>query len=348
MTPRQWPTRPSYALDAEAQILPYYNDYFGTPYPLPKLDNVAGPGQSQFFSAMENWGAIFTFEYAILDDPAITTRGAAPGDLRHRSARDGAPVVRRPRHHGLVGRPVAQRGLRQLDGRTRRPSISIPTGAPTSTASARAKRAMGLDALNSTHPVVQQVRTVEQANQAFDAITYSKGESVIAMLEEFAGARRVARRASATTSPRTPTRTRAPTDLWAAVERAGATGLTTIATDFTTPARHSADPGRPGAVRQRPDRRHAHAGAIFRDRPAARSPPSPLSLARAGPRDAPAARRRQVVTSGPTTQLTVPGCGPLLVNAGPDRLFPHALHAAAGAGAAAARCRSSRRSTNTA
>ena len=61
------------ALDAEAQILPYYNQYFGTPYPLPKLDNVAGPGQSQFFSAMENWGAIFTFEYAILDDPAITT-----------------------------------------------------------------------------------------------------------------------------------------------------------------------------------------------------------------------------------------------------------------------------------
>ena len=54
--------RPSIALDAEAQILPYYNDYFGTPYPLPKLDNVAGPGQSQFFGAMENWGAIFTFE----------------------------------------------------------------------------------------------------------------------------------------------------------------------------------------------------------------------------------------------------------------------------------------------
>ena len=46
---------------------------------------------------------------------------------------------------------------------------------------------MGLDSLNSTHPVVQQVRTVEQANQAFDAITYEKGESVIAMLEDFAG-----------------------------------------------------------------------------------------------------------------------------------------------------------------
>jgi aminopeptidase N len=61
------------ALDAEADILPYYNQYFGTPFPLPKLDNVAGPGQSQFFSAMENWGAIFTFERSLLVDPAITS-----------------------------------------------------------------------------------------------------------------------------------------------------------------------------------------------------------------------------------------------------------------------------------
>ena len=61
------------ALDAEAQILPYYDQYFGVPYPLPKLDNIAGPGSSQFFGAMENWGAIFTFESVLLDDPAITS-----------------------------------------------------------------------------------------------------------------------------------------------------------------------------------------------------------------------------------------------------------------------------------
>src|SRR3546814_14251999 len=62
-----------YALEASAKVLPYYNDYFGVDCPLPKLDNVAGPGQSQFFSAMENWGAIFTFERVLLDDPRITT-----------------------------------------------------------------------------------------------------------------------------------------------------------------------------------------------------------------------------------------------------------------------------------
>ena len=56
------PTKAGYALDAAAHILPYYEDYFGVKYPLPKLDLIAGPGSSQFFGAMENWGAIFYFE----------------------------------------------------------------------------------------------------------------------------------------------------------------------------------------------------------------------------------------------------------------------------------------------
>src|SRR5438105_8888449 len=42
-----------YALEATAQILHYYNEYFGIPYPLPKLDQLAIPGG--FGGAMENW-----------------------------------------------------------------------------------------------------------------------------------------------------------------------------------------------------------------------------------------------------------------------------------------------------
>ena len=62
-----------FALDTAAEILPWYNDYFGTPYPLPKLDMIAVPGTSQFFGAMENWGAIMYFEQALLLDPRLSS-----------------------------------------------------------------------------------------------------------------------------------------------------------------------------------------------------------------------------------------------------------------------------------
>ena len=65
--------RGRFALDTAAQLLPYYNDYFGTPYPLPKLDLIAAPGSSQFFGAMENWGAIFYFERDLLIDARLST-----------------------------------------------------------------------------------------------------------------------------------------------------------------------------------------------------------------------------------------------------------------------------------
>src|SRR3546814_7512880 len=36
------------------------------------------------------------------------------------------------------------------------------------------ERAMGLDAYKTTHPILQTIRTVEDTNQAFDAITKSE------------------------------------------------------------------------------------------------------------------------------------------------------------------------------
>ena len=64
----------SFALESSKAILHEYNDYFGMPYALPKLDNIAAPAHSEFFGAMENWGSIFTFEYALLLDPRISTQ----------------------------------------------------------------------------------------------------------------------------------------------------------------------------------------------------------------------------------------------------------------------------------
>ncbi len=220
------------ALDASAAILPWYNDYFGVPFPLPKLDNVAGPGQSQFFSAMENWGAIFTFERALLVDPRFTseeTRRTIYEIVAHEMAHQwfGDLVTMAWwddlwLNEGFASwmatkvtdklNPEWEMLLSRVDGR---------------------EAAMGLDALSTTHPIVQKIKTVEEVNQAFDAITYQKGEAVITMLEGFAGEDvwrsgiRAYMKAHAYGNTVTD-------DLWKAVEGAGAKGLVAIAHDFTS------------------------------------------------------------------------------------------------------------------
>lgn len=56
-----------FGLDAAARILEFFNDYFGTPYPLKKLDMVALPDFN--VGAMENWGLMTFRETAMLADP---------------------------------------------------------------------------------------------------------------------------------------------------------------------------------------------------------------------------------------------------------------------------------------
>jgi aminopeptidase N len=61
-----------YALTEAARVLHFYNGYFGVRYPLPKLDLVAAPGVITG-TAMENWGAIFYSQQALLFDPKFST-----------------------------------------------------------------------------------------------------------------------------------------------------------------------------------------------------------------------------------------------------------------------------------
>src|SRR5438045_2290884 len=66
-----------YALESTTQILEYYNDYFGVPYPLPKLDQIAIPGG--FGGAMENWGGITYYETGLLFDPEKSSAATRQG-----------------------------------------------------------------------------------------------------------------------------------------------------------------------------------------------------------------------------------------------------------------------------
>ena len=176
-----------YALEASRDVLREYNDYFGVPFPLPKLDNIAAPGRSQFFSAMENWGAIFTFEYSLLLDPAVSNIND-----QQRVFSVGAHEIAHQWFGNLVTMAwwddlwLNEGFATWMAGRTTN-KLHPEWDADGVDAAFTSRGAMGRDAIATTHPVVQHVATVEQASQAFDGITYGKGGAVISMLEDYVG-----------------------------------------------------------------------------------------------------------------------------------------------------------------
>ncbi|HZZ30714.1 MAG TPA: M1 family metallopeptidase, partial [Phenylobacterium sp.] len=175
-----------FALDAASQILPYYDSYFGTRFPLPKLDLIGGPGSSQFFGAMENWGAIFYFERDLLIDPRLATEDdrqnvyiVVAHEMAHQWFGDLVTMAWWDDlwlNEGFASwmenkvtdhfHPEWKVWLQQLNAK---------------------QRAMQVDAKDGTHPVITPIDDVLQASGAFDDITYDKGASVIRMLEAYTG-----------------------------------------------------------------------------------------------------------------------------------------------------------------
>jgi aminopeptidase N len=301
----------AFALGASQAILHEYNDYFGVRYPLPKLDNIAAPGRSQFFSAMENWGAIFTFEYSILLDPNISTQA----DKERAFSTEAHEMA-----HQWFGDLVTMQWWDDLwlnegfaswmEGRT---TARLHPEWNTALSAVNVREiAMNRDSVATTHPVVQHIDTVEQASQAFDAITYDKGESVIGMLESYVGADawrdgvRAYMKAHAygnTTSE----------DLWREIDKAAGKPITAIAHDFTLQA---------GVPMIRVDDVTCRAGTstvslsqaeFSRDRPD-KKPLAwrvPVIIQVVG-----SSRQAPSLVTGGKVVLTVPGCGAVLVNAG--------------------------------
>lgn len=70
-TPAQPATSLDFALDIAWRSIEFFNDYFGTPYPLPKADHVALPDFTS--GAMENWGLLTFRETALLANPKTTS-----------------------------------------------------------------------------------------------------------------------------------------------------------------------------------------------------------------------------------------------------------------------------------
>ncbi|MEO7467844.1 MAG: M1 family metallopeptidase, partial [Sphingobium limneticum] len=173
------------------------------------------------------------------------------------------------------------------------------------------ERAMSLDALKTTHPVVQKIHTVDEVNQAFDAITYQKGEAVITMLEGYAGEdvwkAGIQSYMKAHAYGNTVT-----DDLWKAVEGAGAKGLVGIAHDFTS------KPGIPlvkveSAVCQGGNTLLTLSQGEYSRDAKDKAPQSwnvPVKAQTTG------GEAQRLILTGGKGQITLPGCGAYVINAG--------------------------------
>ena len=174
-----------FALDTAAQILRYYNDYFGYRYPLPKLDLIAGPGVGGF-GAMENWGAIFYFEDDLLFDPKLSTQSD-----RQRVA----IVIAHEMAHQWFGDLVTMKwwddlwlneSFAEWMEAKAVDHLHPDWKAGLSEADSR-ESAFAIDAMSATHPIIEPKDTVAEMNGIGDAITYEKGAAVIRMLEAYVG-----------------------------------------------------------------------------------------------------------------------------------------------------------------
>ncbi len=174
-----------FAAETSVKLLSFFNDYFGVPYPLPKLDHIAIPDFAA--GAMENWGAVTYREVVLLVDPERTSV-----QVRQRIA----AIISHEMAHMWFGDLVTMAWWNDL---WLNESFASWVGDKavdwlfpewemwTQFVSSDTNSALSLDGLRSSHPIEQEVKDPAEIGQLFDAISYSKGGSVLRMLEDFLG-----------------------------------------------------------------------------------------------------------------------------------------------------------------
>lgn len=173
-----------YAMEATKQLLPYFADYFGQPYVLPKLDQLAIPGVRG--GAMEDWGVISYNEALLLYDPgrsAPRTKSTVFSIVAHEIA------------HQWFGNLVTAAWWDDLwlneAFATWMAGKATERFNPDWDLKARLRSskedAFRRDAGGATRPMVVPVRTEADAFAVFDEITYQKGGSVLSMFEQALG-----------------------------------------------------------------------------------------------------------------------------------------------------------------
>jgi aminopeptidase N len=191
---------------------------------------IAGPGESQFFGAMENWGAIFAFDRDLLVGPTSTVAEKQRVYI----------VTAHEMAHQWFGDLVTMAWWDDLwlnEGfaswmENKAADRFHPEWKMSLQALQSRERAMRLDSGAGSHPVVTPIRDVFAASDAFDAITYQKGQAVVGMLERYVG--EDAFRAGIRSYMARYAYGNTTTDqLWTELERVSPRPVTEVAHDFT-------------------------------------------------------------------------------------------------------------------
>jgi len=173
-----------FSFEATRKVLDFYESYFGIPFQLPKLHNVAVPEFA--YGAMENWGAITYREILLHVDK----------DTSIRAKKSVAHVIAHEIAHMWFGDLVTMKWWDDLwlnesfatfmDFKSTDRAYSEwkvwQDFVRTSTSGA-----MGRDALTKTHPIMAKVNDPEEIEELFDEISYGKGASILRMIEAYIG-----------------------------------------------------------------------------------------------------------------------------------------------------------------
>jgi aminopeptidase N len=301
-----------YALESAEKILAYYDKYFGVKFPLPKLDEIAVPGG--FTGAMENWGAIIYNERALLFDPKTSSQETKRGVFG---------VIAHEMAHQWFGDLVTMawwdniwlnEGFASWMG-TKATDHFNPEWDVYLIADANRTTVMSDDSRKTTHPIQQTVANESQANDAFDQITYRKGQAFLRMLENFLGEEPFRKGLHDYVSEHRFSNTTT-ADLWAALEQASGKPVTAIAAGWTE------QPGLP-VVKVKSDCVSGHEVVTLEQERFAVQDPDAKPLEWKIPivwadiqRDAPAEQTRTLLESK-SVSLTMPDCsGVFKANAG--------------------------------
>ncbi len=222
----------AYPLAAAKGILHYYNNYFGVPYPLAKLDLIAVPGG--FNGAMENWGGIVYNESALLYDPQ-----KSPDSVKKGTFSDNAHEMA----HQWFGNLVTMAWWDNLwlnEGfaswmAAKATERFHPEWRPYLDGIAGREHVLELDARKTTHPIQTRIDNEAQAANAFDEITYQKGQGFLRMLEAYLGEEPFRKGIRAYIANHKYSNTTS-ADLWIALENASGKPVEKLASDWTTQA----------------------------------------------------------------------------------------------------------------